>query len=135
MLERIKRIISQNQNEFTLLHKATEAEVSESEEKLGIAFPDELKEVLVECGHIEGYGVEINGVTDMVNDTLFYREREMPLNYLVLCNCDEFLYCVSIEKNKYSVVLYDYICASVIDTYETIDDCLVELFEEAKADV
>lgn len=78
--------------------KATDAEIDESERRLGVSIPACYRWYLKEIGHggyffeIMGYG--INGKAIFAEETLLQRENGLPHNLLIIQNCDEYYDCI-----------------------------------------
>ena len=84
--------------------------VAKDEAVLNLKFPQQYIEFLQELGSGGLFGVDIFGVTKTsyrthVTETLHYREYSLPKNFLIVENCDAWVYCI--DCNTGEVVSWD----------------------------
>ena len=102
-------IIQQNQAIFGnafLGKRATDAEITQAEQKLALKIPDPFIWFLKEYG-CGGYWFDImgyckNGKPEFVEITLEQRKNGLPEKYIIIEDCDEFYYCIDSVSGKIS---------------------------------
>jgi hypothetical protein len=77
--------------------------IVEVEKELNVTLPESYKWFLREFGYASVAGVEIlgmapTGVPPVVEYTLDFRETGMPDSWVVICSCDEWVYCLVTDK-------------------------------------
>lgn len=105
----LKFIIQQNQAIFGnafLGKRATDAEITQAEQKLALKIPDPFIWFLKEYG-CGGYWFDImgyckNGKPEFVEITLEQRKNGLPEKYIIIEDCDEFYYCIDSVSGKIS---------------------------------
>ncbi|MDO4178664.1 MAG: SMI1/KNR4 family protein [Phascolarctobacterium sp.] len=85
--------------------------ISEAEHKLCLVLPISYIEFLKEFGHggldgIETFGIGKNNQLIFVDETLKYRNLGLPHNFIVIENCDEWLYCL--DSNNGQIITWTY---------------------------
>ena len=107
MQQKILTRINENPEVFEdafLLKFPTEEELSKAEKQLGFHIPNEYVWFLKTYGHggfffeLLGYG--LNGNAIFVNKTLHERQFGLPMELLVIEDCDEYVVCIDTVNNK-----------------------------------
>jgi len=104
-----------------------------AERTLGLTIPKEYVDHLNEhsyggIGGIEILGVGFTGDMLFLDETLDCRTYGLPLNLLVIENCDEWLYCL--DCNTGEVVSWSQ-ADGVLPGYPSFDDFLLQDLEDA----
>ncbi|MBR6149138.1 MAG: SMI1/KNR4 family protein [Lachnospiraceae bacterium] len=123
-------MINANKNIFSdafLDRKATDEEILQAEERLGIKIPEDYKWFLKTFGHggymFEFLGYGLDGSAIFVDETLCQRESGLPDNLMVFQHCDEFFDCLNSDDG--SVVTWSpYDDAGIIE----VDDDFIMYF-------
>jgi len=90
--------------DFTYVH-VDDYNFSLAEEELGIGIPIQYLWFLKTYGHgglngIETLGVGKNGKMIFKDETIKYRSYGLPQNFIVIENCDEWIYCINSKTGK-----------------------------------
>lgn len=138
MNDQIKGLISQYEDEgfFTRVPPTPEM-IEEAQEKLGVKIPDQFLEYLniYSYGGINGTeipGIGKNGKIMFLETTMKYRRYGLPDNLIVIEDCGEWAYCLDAESGK--VVSWSQL-DGIKDEYPSLDDFLLDKFEEAIANL
>ena len=109
MKDKIVGLIESNKEVFEdafLMRFATEEELSDAENALGISIPEEYVWFLKTYGHggffFEFLGYGLNGNALFVKKTLHEREFGLPKELLVIEDCDEYVHCI--DTNSHTIV-------------------------------
>lgn len=131
---KILNLISDNQEVFEdafLMKIPTNEEIKKAEVSLGFNIPDSYLWFLKQFGHggffFEFLGYGLNGIPLFVNATLKNRNRGLPENLMVIENCDEYVVCIDVVKNKivtWSAYDKDGIVNKNVDFYDYFIDCI-----------
>lgn len=94
------------------------------EDELNVTIPEDYKAFLKIYGHggiggIEVFGVGKNGIAVFEKQTLKYRSYGLPLNMVVLENCDEWLYCLNCANG--TVESWSMADQKLIEEYDSFD--------------
>ena len=106
MKELIYQIIKENEKKGNFTYaEFTEEMCKIAEQKLGEAIPEEYKWFLKEFGHGGIGGVEVIGITRdnkilFVEETIKFRTYGLPSKYIVIENCDEWVYCINTKNSE-----------------------------------
>lgn len=107
MQEKISNKITSNLDVFEnafLLRFPTEKELSKAKDQLGFDIPNEYVWFLKTYGHgaffFEFLGYGINGNAILVEKTLYERKFGLPIELLVIENCDEYVVCIDSSNGK-----------------------------------
>ena len=103
----LENIVQQNHAIFDnafLGKRATDKEILQAEQKLGVKIPAPFVWFLKEFGS-GGYwfdfiGYTKNGKAQFVEETFNQRENGLPENFLVIEDCDEFYHCLDTSNGK-----------------------------------
>lgn len=103
-----------------------------AEKELHITLPKQYVDFLTCYGHGGIGGVEVIGIGRtgkplFVEETQKYREYGLPKNYLVIENCDEWVYCIDSTSQK--VVSWSNGCTE--NCYQDFDAYLSDRFHDA----
>lgn len=134
MNEKIKKRISEYEDEGFFTRVAPTPEMlEEAQEKLGVKIPGQFLDYLNTYSHggvggIEILGVGFNGVMAFLETTLRYRKYGLPENFIVIENCDEWVYCLDADSGR--VVSWSQL-DGVKGEYESFDDFLLDELENA----
>lgn len=79
-------------------------------------------------GGIEVLGIGKNNKMIFVETTVFYRNYNLPLDLIVIENCDEWLYCINSKNGK--VVLWSNGCEEVDAAYNDFDKYLEDRIQD-----
>ena len=82
-----------------------EDKIKDIEVKLNVNFPESYKNFLRKYGYGAAYGREVLGsgkseVPSVVAETLRFRKLGLPEQYVVIQNCDEWIYCLDTDNMK-----------------------------------
>ena len=134
MNRQIRNIIEEYNEPFWFAKvSVTMDSIAEDEAVLNLKFPQQYIEFLQELGSGGLFGVDIFGVTKTgyrthVTETLRYREYGLPENFLIVENCDEWVYCI--DCNTGEVVSWD--CSGyVLKNYDDFDSFFLNELKEA----
>ena len=105
----------------------TSSMLDEAERRLGVTLPEEYRYFLMNYGHggiggIEVLGVGKNGELIFEDLTLEYRSLGMPVELVVIENCDEWMYCINTRNNH--VVEWMWWSAEYYDAYGSFEEYL-----------
>lgn len=137
MNDQIKKLISNYETDSDFSHVLFQnEEIAEAEKILGFKLDSAFLEFLYEYGHGGIGGVEILGIGKnhemlFVTETLKYREYGLPLNLLVIENCDEWVYCI--DSNNGQIVSWDN--KEVQNAYDSFDEYLFDRFSDAAENI
>ena len=111
-----------------------ESELSSVEEELGISIPEQYLWFLKVYGHgglngIETLGVGKNKKMIFKDETLKYRLYGLPEKYIVIENCDEWIYCIDSISGK--VVMWSRGVKQIDEAYNTFIDYLIDRVEDS----
>lgn len=105
--EKIVTLIEQNEEVFNnafLRRFPSEDELQTAEDILGLKIPEDYKWFLQKYGHggffFEFLGYGLNGKAMFVEETLKQREYGLPLDLLVIENCDEYVVCINVNSGN-----------------------------------
>lgn len=106
MFDLIENLIDEYERKGDFTYASVSEELlSGAEKDLNIQIPEQYRWFLKKYGHggisgIETLGVGLNGKAVFVDETIKYRSYGMPSNFIVIENCDEWLYCLNTEDEK-----------------------------------
>ena len=111
----------------------TDEMISDAEHKLGVKLPKQYIDYIKMFGHggiagIEILGVGLTGRMIFVDTTLEYRNDDLPTNYVVIENVDEWLMCIDCSTEK--IISWDF-TGYVKEEYNCFDDYLTEQMNSA----
>lgn len=135
MYSNIVELIKEYENKGDFTHAHVEDSVlSSAEDELGIKLPIEYVWFLKSFGHggldgIETLGVAKNERLVFKDETIKYRNFGLPLNYIVIENCDEWIYCIDSMSGK--VVMWSLNVKEVDEAYNSFIDYLKDRIEDA----
>ena len=134
MNDTIRNLIAQYEEpgDFTYA-KVTDIELELAEKELNLSLPAEYVEFLKTYGHggICGCctdGIGLDGSYIFVENTLEYRSEDLPNNYIVIENADEWLY--SIDANTEKVISWD-MGGFIKEEYDSFDEYLLDRMNDA----
>lgn len=100
MNSQIEELISRYEGDGDFTHVAPSEELlGKVKEELGVDLPDQYLDYLKAYSHggvggIEVLGIGFDGSIAFLEETLGYRDEGLPDGYVVVENCDEWLYCI-----------------------------------------
>lgn len=114
--------------------------VAQTEERLGVVFPQSYKWFLRNYGSGGAFGVDILGcgksaVPSVVSNTERLRNVGLPSEYIVIENCDEFFYCLhtgQVLEDECPVVVWDRGSGAGEERAEDFGSFLFERLMDAK---
>jgi len=132
----IEELISEfgNPGDFTRIAPTPE-KVAEIQTDLGVTLPKQFLDYLAEYSHggicgVEILGIGLTGRAIFEEATIDYRKDGLPANYVVVENCDEWLYCIDCDTGEIvSWSMYDN--DGSIPAYPDFDSFLLDSFKEA----
>lgn len=135
MFEKIDRFIEDNSEEILITGGWGEDKISELEQKLNVAFREELKIFIKKYGLLYGYGVEIaicgkNGGSRMVEATQSFREAGLDERYLVIEGDGELAYCLDNETGE--IVNWGLDNLGIYPEADSMESFILEQLEEGK---
>lgn len=125
--DEIIKIIKEKENYSKYSIGINNDKIDEIEQTLNIKLPEDYKWFLKNYGQILIMGVEIYGVLEnkilsCVKITEDYRKLGLPNKFVVIENCDEWVYCIdtsNIEDGECYVVDWDRIDGVGFEEYES----------------
>lgn len=107
-------------------------QISEAAHTLGLHIPSQYADFLLKFGHGGIGGVEIIGIGKtgkllFVSETLKYRKYGLPETFIVVENCDEWVYCINASDG--SVVSWSNGIVTVV--YTDFSTYLLDRFNDA----
>lgn len=142
MCKEIHEFISQNQDYVNFTGGIDENKIRDIEEILKVRFPDSYKCFLRKYGYGAAYGREILGcgkgeVPSVIAETLRFRKLGLPNQYVVIENCDEWIYCLdtaNIKEGECPVISWDRNEGFDSIEGENFNSFILSIFNEAKED-
>ncbi|MBS5886889.1 SMI1/KNR4 family protein [Clostridium sp.] len=134
MKEEIKKLIEEYSEEAVFTGKISSDEIIESSiEELKVNIPDDYRWFIKNYGQGGIGGVEILGISRtnkaiFKDTTLEYRNYGLPINLVVVENCDEWLYCIDTDTEK--VIAWNRIDGILGDRYTTFLEFLLDRFND-----
>ncbi|MBQ7501500.1 SMI1/KNR4 family protein [bacterium] len=137
MTEKIRNLIKKYEVKGDFTHaEVSDAVIAAAEQTLNVKLPQQYIAFLKEFGHggiggIDTLGVGLTGRMIFLETTLEYRRYGLPQSFVVIENCDEWLYCI--DCSSYKVVSWEDGYAE--DEYGSFDDYLAERINEAAENI
>jgi antitoxin YobK len=134
MREEIKKLIEEYSEEAVFTGEISSDEIIESSiEELKVNIPDDYRWFIKNYGQGGIGGVEILGISKtnkaiFKDTTLEYRNYGLPINLVVVENCDEWLYCIDTDTKK--VIAWNRIDGILGDRYTTFLEFLLDRFND-----
>ena len=105
MFEKWDVFLQENKDKVLVTGGISANKVLEIESDLGLCLCNSYKEYLRKYGFIMGYGLEINGCglngeSQLVQDTVRFRQYSLPHNLLVMSDLGEYVYCLDNENEE-----------------------------------
>lgn len=102
--------------------------ICKAENSLGVKLPKQYIDFLKMFGHggiagVETIGVGLTGDLMFVDITLDYREEDLPNNFVVIENVDEWLNCIDCNTGR--IVSWDY-SGYIKEDYACFDEYLID---------
>lgn len=102
--------------------------ICKAENSLGVKLPKQYIDFLKMFGHggiagVETIGVGLTGDLMFVDITLDYREEDLPNNFVVIENVDEWLNCIDCNTGR--IVSWDY-SGYIKEEYACFDEYLID---------
>jgi antitoxin YobK len=103
--QKIRDLIEEHQKEHSFAKGVSLSTVQDVEELLSVKLPEDYIWFLQHYGEGHLFGSSILGISELgafsvVKETLDCRRWNMPRNFIVIMNCDEFHYCLDTESGK-----------------------------------
>lgn len=138
----IQQFIKENKEYANFTGGVEKDKIKEVEEILQVKLPDSYKWFLEEYGYGDMFGEEIIGcgkseVPSVIQQTIRFRELGLPQQYVVIQNCDEWIYCLDTNEiidNECPVVSWDRINGLEGRQADNFVCFLLSVFKEAKED-
>jgi len=138
--EELLGFINENSDELDFTGGINESTVRLIETELNVILPNSYKWFLETFGMGGMFGVEILGFgksapPSVVTQTERYRKIGLPLKYVVIENCDEFVYCLATDQMKNSecpVISWDRIAGFGGERGSTFIEFLADRLMDAK---
>ena len=133
MTNEIKNLINEFEVEGDFTHMPYDpVTISKAEEMLGYKFDSMYIAFLKEFGHggiggIEIMGLGKNNVLISANETMDYRKYGLPKNFLVIENCDEWVYCIDSKDGK----IISWSKSKVVPAFDNFNEYLLDRFMDA----
>lgn len=134
MTNEIRKLIDEYKDDgiFTFAN-VTDDMIKTEESKLNISFPKEFVEYLKLYGHggiggIEVLGFGKTGTCICTERTIEYRKYGMPLNYIAIENCDEWIYCIDCSNEKIVSWSMD---GLIKEEYTSFDEYMMDRINDA----
>lgn len=141
--EELLQFINENiKDEFDFTGGVDESKVRYIETKLNVTLPSSYKWFLQTFGMGGIFGVDILGFgkspsPPVVTQTERYRKLGLPIAYVVIENCDEFVYCLATDNmlnEECPVISWDRIDGFDSEEAGNFIEFLAERFSDAKED-
>ena len=106
MRQELLDVLQKYEEEGDFTHVAvTRKEIKDMENFLNVTIPEQYVEFLMKCGQggiggTEILGFGINGNAVFADETIQYRMYGLPDNFIVIENCDEWIYCLDCADGK-----------------------------------
>jgi hypothetical protein len=136
MNEKIKKMIEEYGEERDFFGGASDEDISNAEEMLGLKFPQSYREFLKEYGSGGICGVEILGVqgnlgASVVKATERWRNIGLDMGLIVIEDSGEFVRCLcSADVNDNRVFSWIRGGRELSVRYDTFDDYTIDMFQE-----
>ena len=119
------------QGDFTHV-SVTMQEIKAAERKLAISIPKQYVDFLFNYGHggiggVEVIGMGKTGMMLFVEETEKYRQYGLPKNFLVVEDCDEWVYCIDCNTGK----VVSWSDGIIKNCYQSFEDYLEDRFSDA----
>lgn len=113
--EELLQFIKENSDELDFTGGIDDSQIKSIETELNVNLPNSYKWFLQNFGMGGIFGVEILGFGKSTPPSVFtqterYRKLGLPSTYVVIENCDEFVYCLATDKmrdNECPVISWD----------------------------
>ena len=142
MYSELDKFILENTEDVNFIGGVEENKIKDIEVKLNVNLPESYKNFLRKYGYGAAYGREVLGcgkseVPSVVAETLRFRKLGLPEEYVVIQNCDEWIYCLdtgNMKNEECPVISWDR--NEGFDSIEGKDfnSFILEQFNEAKED-
>lgn len=140
--EELLEFIKENADELDFTGGVDESNVKFIEKELNVSLSSSYKWFLKTFGMGGIFGVEILGFgkstpPSVISQTERYRKLGLPLKYVVIENCDEFVYCLATDHMKDSecpVISWDRIAGFGGERGSNFIEFLAERLLDAKED-
>lgn len=106
MTKNLQELICKYEKKGDFTHTSiSTSEIELAEKELHITLPKQYVDFLTRYGHggiggIEVIGIGKSGKLLFVEETKKYRQYGLPENYLVVENCDEWIYCIDCDTEE-----------------------------------
>ncbi|MBC2582565.1 SMI1/KNR4 family protein [Clostridium sp. DJ247] len=138
----ISKIISDTKEDCYFTGRVGVEKISQIEDALKVTLPESYKWFLSNYGHILIMGIEVFGVSkgdilSCVEATERYRKIGLPEHFVVIENCDEWIYCLDtsrMENGECPVVDWDRIDGAGPKKHGNFCDFFYKQLEEAVED-
>lgn len=133
MTSDIIRLIEQYESAGSFTYAAvSDDKLYEAEKRLSVELPDQYKAFLRRYGHggLDGFeviGVAKNGKLLFVDVTMLYRQHGLPNQFIVIEDCDEWIYCI--DCNAGSVVYWEH--GEVAPAFDCFDAYLMDRLNDS----
>lgn len=133
MTTEIKNLISQYENKGDFTYSPiSDEQLDAAQSLLNVILPIQYVDFLREYGHggvggVEVIGVGKDGTLLFVDKTLKFRGYGMPLNLVVIENCDEWIYCI----NSFDGSIVSWSVDEIEEEYSDFDSYLLDRFMDA----
>lgn len=140
-MNEILHFIKENADEDDFTGGIEEGRVNFIESELSIKLPDDYRWFLLNFGMGGIFGVDILGVgknnlSSVIVQTKKYRKYGMPLDFIVIEDCDEYIYCLVTSKmnenKKCQVVSWDMVTKIIYKRAENFIEFFSDRLLQAK---
>ena len=137
MNKEIRDLIEQFDTDNGFTHsEVTDKMLMQATEELQVVLPDQFCDFIKIYGYggIGGMvilGVGLDGSLVFVDETVDYRKYGLPENYVVIEDCDEWVYCIDCQTEKIVSWSLD---GFVQEEYDCFDSFLLERLREVTED-
>ena len=115
MYSELDKFILENTEDVNFIGGVEENKIKDIEVNLNVNLPESYKNFLRKYGYGAAYGREVLGcgkseVPSVVAETLRFRKLGLSEQYVVIQNCDEWIYCLdtgNIENEECPVISWD----------------------------
>ncbi|OYD09070.1 SMI1/KNR4 family protein [Paludifilum halophilum] len=136
--KKIVEMIKEHSSKDSFAESVNKEKIAEIEHELGVELPESYKWFVEQYGKggigIEVFGVERNGNHSVTEETLFYRQFNLPKSYVVIEDAGEWVYCLVTDKlqdGECPVVDWDQLGGTGIMKYENFYEYIIESFTDS----
>ena len=134
MNDQIRKLIKKYESEKDYTRMPLTQKIKERVKKeLGVTLPQQYQDYLNEYSHggiagVDILGIGLEGSAIFLDVTKMYRKEGLPENFVVIENCDEWLYCLNCDTGE--VYYWDWF-GNTRKEFDSFDEFLLSEYQEA----